>query len=270
MPKVIANDGAPIYAETHGDGIPVIFSCAYCVTHENWRSQVEDLVAAGFQIILWDYRGHGKSATPDDIAAYSMEQVLDDLGCILDWAAGERPAVLAGHSFGGLASLHFALRHPDRVRALILIGTGPGFKNPKAAEGWMAQMERTAGFLEKKGFEAFVQKAATTIIGRQPDLPAAQGAAEAIIAQDPFAVARFGRRIAGPVKSVIDELPKIGCPALVLVGEEDIPWLKAAEVITAKLPRARKTILPGAAHILNIEATDAFNELVIGFLNTLA
>jgi pimeloyl-ACP methyl ester carboxylesterase len=68
---------------------------------------------------------------------------------------------------------------------------------------------------------------------------------------------------------VIDELPEIRCPALVVVGEEDTPYLKAAEVIAAKLPRAQKIILPGAAHILNIEATDSFNELVIRFLNTL-
>jgi pimeloyl-ACP methyl ester carboxylesterase len=147
MPAVIANDGTLLYAETHGDGIPVIFSCAYCTTHENWRSQVEDLVDAGFQIILWDYRGHGKSATPEDIAAYSMEKILDDLMCILDWAANGQSAVLTGHSFGGFASLHFAVKHPDRVRALILVGSGPGFRNPKAAKGWMAQMERTAAFL---------------------------------------------------------------------------------------------------------------------------
>ena len=269
MPTVIANDGTLLYAETHGDGIPVIFSCAYCTTHENWRSQVEDLVAAGFQIILWDYRGHGKSATPDDIAAYSMEKILDDLRCVLDWAANGRSAVLAGHSFGGYASLHFAVKHPDRVRALILIGSGPGFKNPKAAKDWMAQVERTAAFLEKKGFKDFVRKAATTTIGRQPDLPAAQRAAEAIIAQDPFAVARFGRQVAGLAPPVIDELSEISCPALVMVGEEDTPYLRASEVIAAKLPRAQKIILPGAAHIPNIEATDSFNKLVIHFLNTL-
>lgn len=269
MPAVVANDGVHLFVETHGNGIPVIFSCAYCTTHENWRCQVEDLVGAGFQVILWDYRGHGESATPKDIAAYSMEQVLDDLRCILDWAVDGRPAVLVGQSFGGFASLHFAARHPDRVRALILVGSGPGFKNPKAANVWMRQMEHTATFLEEKGFKPFIRKAGPTSIGRKPDLPAAQGAAKAIIAQDPFAVARFGRQIAGPAPSVIDELPKIGCPALVVVGAEDTPYLKASEVITAKLPRAEKIILPNAAHILNIEATDAFNELVIRFLNTL-
>jgi pimeloyl-ACP methyl ester carboxylesterase len=104
MTMIEASDGVKIYAETHGEGIPLLISCALCTTHVNWSAQVEPFVAAGAQVILWDYRGHGLSEVPTDPAAYSLDQVIADLGRVLDWAAPGRAAVLAGHSFGGLAS----------------------------------------------------------------------------------------------------------------------------------------------------------------------
>ena len=122
MVTLIAEDGVGLYAESHGDGIPVILSNGLCTTCENFRPQVEAFVDAGVQLILWDYRGHGRSESPDDPAAYTLDRVLSDLGRVLDWAAPGRRAVLGGSSFGGLASLHFAYKNPQRVRGLILIG----------------------------------------------------------------------------------------------------------------------------------------------------
>jgi pimeloyl-ACP methyl ester carboxylesterase len=265
--EIEASDGTPLYVEVHGDGVPFVLSCAFCTTHENWRGQVEPLVAAGARVILWDYRGHGRSGAPEDPAAYSMDQVVDDLGRVLDGAADGRPAVLGGLSFGGLCSLHFTYRHPERVRALVLVDSGPGFKNPEALAGWTDQVERTAKFLVERGFRAFVDgRAGATCIGRRPELAAARAAGDAIASQNPAAVAAFGRRVAGPAPPIIDELPSIDVPALVIVGEEDRPYLRAAEVMAAKLPRARKVVIPGAAHIVNIEAAAEFESAVVDFL----
>ncbi|MEE8580754.1 MAG: alpha/beta hydrolase [Myxococcota bacterium] len=270
MAIVSASDGVALYAEAHGDGLPLIFSGAFCTTHENWRAQVDPLVEAGARVILWDYRGHGRSEGPAEDRAYSIEQVVRDLAAVLDWAVPDQPAVLVGLSFGGLASLHFALAEPRRVRALVLVDSGPGFKKAAALESWQAQVERSAQFLETRGFEAFVAgRAGATCIGRQPELPAARAAAASIVAQDPAAVARFGRCIAGPAPAVIDELGDIESPALVIVGEEDEPYLRAAEVLAAKLPRARMEVIAGAGHIVNIEAEAAFNRLLRAFLREL-
>ena len=84
MARVEASDGVELYAEAHGEGVPLVFSCAYCTTHENWRSQVAPLVAAGARVILWDFRGHGESGSPEDPARYSIEQVVDDLARVLE------------------------------------------------------------------------------------------------------------------------------------------------------------------------------------------
>jgi pimeloyl-ACP methyl ester carboxylesterase len=267
MATVVASDGVELYAEAHGDGFPVLLSCGLCTTHENWRPQVEPWVAAGLRVLLWDYRGHGRSQAPRDPAAYSMRQVVDDLGRVLAWGAGARPAIVGGLSFGGLASLHFALGEPARVRALLLVDTGPGFKNPQAQAGWEAQVERTAAFLEARGCQAFVDsKAAATAIGRRPELPAAQAAARAIAAQDPAGLALFARRVAAVAPPVIDQLASIEIPALVVVGEQDEPYLRAAEVLAARLPKAESARIPRAGHVVNLEAAEAFDAAVLGFL----
>jgi pimeloyl-ACP methyl ester carboxylesterase len=271
MATLIAEDGVGLYAESHGDGIPVILSNGLCTTCENFRPQLEAFVGAGVQLILWDYRGHGRSESPDDPAAYTLDRVLSDLGRVLDWAAPGRRAVLGGVSFGGLASLHFAYNSPQRVRALILVATGPGFKNPEAGARWSKLSERSASLIEKEGSSAFVKsRAAPTLIGIRPDLPAAQAAASAIARQDPVGLVHFQRQIAAHAPSIIDELSTIDCPTLVAVGEKDDAYLRAADVMTARLPRVERETIPGAGHMVNIDASQAFNAIALRFLGKIA
>jgi pimeloyl-ACP methyl ester carboxylesterase len=265
------DDGVSIYYEHHlpdGPARPtVVFSCAYCTTHENWRGQVEPVLAAGHPVVLWDLRGHGDSEAPDHADSYSIDRVVADLLAVAEATTPGAPFVAAGLSFGGLASLHFAVRHPNRVAALALVDSGPGFKNPEAAAGWAAQVERTASFLETRGFDAFVGgRAGTTCIGSKPELSAARAAGQAIRAQSVAGVARFGREVSGPAPPVIDELATLDMPALVIVGENDKPFRRAAEVMAAKLPNSQHVIIPGAGHIVNIEEAEIFNRELIDFL----
>jgi len=271
MATLIAEDGVGLYAESHGEGIPVILSNGLCTTCENFRPQVEAFVDAGAQLILWDYRGHGRSESPDDPAAYTLDRVLGDLGSVLDWAAPGRRAVIGGVSFGGLASLHFARKDPERVRGLILIATGPGFKNPEAGARWAELTEKSASLIENGGSSAFVKsRAAPSLIGLSPDSPAARAAARAIAHQDPVGLVHFQRQIAAHVPSVIDELAEIDCPALVAVGEKDDAFLRAADVMAARLPRAERETIPGAGHMVNIDESEVFNAIALRFLGKIA
>lgn len=267
MSEVLASDGIRLYAEASGSGTPLLLSPGYCQTHENFRAQVAPFVAAGYRVVLWDYRGHGKSEVPEKEGAYSMAQVVDDLGRVLDWAAPGEPAVVGGLSFGGLVAQHLALDHPERVVALLLVSSGPGFKNPKSQAGWEAQVDRIAGRLERIGFEGYTAgRAAPNSIGLQPDLPAAQAAGRAIEAQVPSGVARFGRRVTSIAPSTIDRLSEIQVPALVLVGSLDAAYQAAGEVMSARLSNSEHVLIKNAGHCVNIEQTEAFNHTVLDFL----
>ncbi len=270
MAFVTTSEGNTLYYEMHRpDGeakTTVVISCAFCTTHEDWRSQVDPIVAAGHPIVLWDQRAHGDSPAPEGEEPWSIESVMNDLEAIANETTPNAPFIAMGHSFGGLVSLHFAHRYRSRVSALVLIGSGPGFKKPEAAEGWAEQVERTASFLETRGFADFVNgRAGSTCIGTRPELPAAKAAGEAIMAQSVAGIVRFGREISATAPPVIDELAGIDVPALVLVGEDDKPYRRAGEVMSAKLPNARHIVVPDAGHIVNIEQPAPFEEELLSF-----
>jgi len=270
MAEIEGADGARLYVEAHGEGVPIVLSCAFCTTLENFRPQVAPLVDHGMRVVLWDHRGHGRSEAPDDDAAYSPELVVEDLARVVEWGAPGRQAVVGGLSFGGMLSLHYYFRSPERVQALVLIDSGPGFKNPDAQAKWAAQTERTAFFLESRGLEAFVDgKAGATTIGRDPSLPAAKAARAAIVAQDPIALGRFGKNVSAVAPGVIDRLAEIAVPTLIVVGDEDDAYLRAAEVMAGKIPGASRVDLEGAGHIANIEKAEAFNAVLIRFVSQL-
>lgn len=270
MAFVTTSEGNILYYEMHHpDGeakTTVVISCAFCTTHENWRSQVDSIVGAGHPVVLWDQRGHGDSPAPEGDETWSIESVMNDLEAVVNETTPDASFIAMGHSFGGLASLHFAHRHLSRIAALVLVGSGPGFKKPEAIQGWAEQVERTAKFLETRGFADFVNgRAGSTCIGTRPELPAAQAAGRAIMAQSVSGIARFGREISATIPPVIDELAGINVPALVLVGEDDKPYRRAGEVMSAKLPDARHVVVPEAGHIVNIEQPTRFEEELLSF-----
>jgi pimeloyl-ACP methyl ester carboxylesterase len=94
-------------------------------------------------VITWDLRGHGSSASPVDPSAYSEEVALADMVAVLDSSA-HGPVVLVGMSLGGYLSLAFHGRYPERVAALVLVDTGPGFKNDEARDRWNGEARANA------------------------------------------------------------------------------------------------------------------------------
>lgn len=244
--------GVRIYYESAGSGPPVLLSHGYSATSQMWQGQVQAL-ADRYQIITWDMRGHGRSDSPDDPAAYSEAHTVADMAAILD-ALGVQSAVIGGLSLGGYMSLAFHLAHPARVRALMLFDTGPGYRNPAGREAWNRTAETRAHAFETRGLEALGPGAEVRIAQHR----SAKGLALAARGM----LAQFDSR-------VIESLQNIRVPTLVLVGEHDEPFLSATDYMAAKIPGARKIIIPAAGHAANIDNPPAFNAAVTEFLATL-
>src|SRR6516164_2922719 len=143
-------NGVKIYYEEHGHGPPILLSHGYSATCRMWDGQISALVAR-HRVIVWDMRGHGASDDPDDPAAYSEALTVEDMAALLRRCGIDR-AVIGGLSLGGYMSLAFHLAHPEMVRALMLFGTGPGFRNVDARRAWNERAEQRARDREARGF----------------------------------------------------------------------------------------------------------------------
>ncbi|MDD1532181.1 MULTISPECIES: alpha/beta fold hydrolase [unclassified Bradyrhizobium] len=249
----INRDGVNIYYEVHGEGPPLLLTHGYSSTSAMWHGQV-DALAREHKLILWDMRGHGRSDYPDDPRAYSEALTVGDMAAILDAVGAER-AIIGGLSLGGYMSLAFYRAHPERTRALLIIDTGPGFKKDEAREAWNARALATADRLDREGLE--VLKSAT------PERAAAshRNAKGHSLAARGMLTQRDAR--------VIELLPDIKVPSLIVVGADDTPFLAASDYMAAKIPGAQKVVIPAAGHAVNIDQPKAFLDAVSAFLKNL-
>ncbi|TWB06979.1 alpha/beta fold hydrolase [Bradyrhizobium stylosanthis] len=252
MPRV-ERDGVSIYYEVHGEGPPLLLTHGYSSTSAMWHGQV-DALARDHKLILWDMRGHGQSDYPDDPKAYSEELTVGDIAAILD-AVGVPRAIIGGLSLGGYMSLAFYRAHPARTRALLIIDTGPGFKKDDAREAWNARALTTAGKLDQEGLAML--KSAT----RERATASHRNAKGLALAARGMLTQRDAR--------VIELLPDIRVPSLIVVGADDTPFLAASDYMAAKIPGAQKVVIPAAGHAVNIDQPKAFVDAVVPFLKNL-
>lgn len=243
-------DGVELYYEVHGEGPALLLTHGYSATSQMWRGQVEAL-SKHHQLILWDMRGHGRSDYPADQAAYSETATVADMAALLD-AVGAKRAIVGGLSLGGYMSLAFHLAHPERVRALLIIDTGPGYRKDEARDGWNATSVKTAERYEKDGLGRLASGSIEMRTSHHRDAEGLAKAARGMLTQ----------RDAG----VITSLPTIAIPSIVVVGANDTPFLAASDYMAAKIPGAKKAVIPDAGHAANIDQPEAFNAAILGFL----
>src|SRR5215204_484751 len=136
--------------DSGGPSATVLMTHGYAASSHMFRRDA-DALSTCHRVITWDLRGHGQSDAPADADAYSADLAVADMLALVDHLEVDR-AVLAGHSLGGFLSLLFHLAHPERVAGLVLIDTGPGFRNPDARAGWNTMANGFADALDERGF----------------------------------------------------------------------------------------------------------------------
>lgn len=247
MPYMDADDGFSISYEVYGSGggAALLLSHGFGSSQRAWASNVNAL-ATGRRCVTWDMRGHGRSDSPAAPEAYSAAACVADMAALLDEVEASK-AVLGGLSLGGYLSLVFYLAHPERVKALVLADTGPGFRNDEARQRWNARAFAQADRLERDGLAAL---GSDRWLHRSADGVAK--AARGILAQRDA--------------SVIDSLAAVSVPTLVIVGADDAPFIGAANYLTAKIPNATLTVIEHAGHESNVDRPNVFNARVGEFL----
>jgi pimeloyl-ACP methyl ester carboxylesterase len=252
MPK-INRDGVEIYYEVHGSGPVLLLTHGYSSTSAMWLGQIEAL-SRDHKLVLWDMRGHGQSDYPEDPAAYSEALTVADMAALLDKVGAQR-AIVGGLSLGGYMSLAFYRTHPQRVRGLLIIDTGPGFKKDDAREAWNKRARETGDRFEREGLEV---------------LKSLSPERSSVSHRDALGLARAARGMLTQRDArVIETLPDIKVPSLVVVGADDAPFLAASDYMASKIPGAKKAVIAAAGHAVNIDQPQAFIDAVLPFLDGL-
>jgi pimeloyl-ACP methyl ester carboxylesterase len=257
MMAKLDRDGVDIHYEIHGPtqskGAPtILLSHGYSSTSRMWDGQVAALKDR-YRVIVWDMRGHGDSDYPTDQRLYSEALTVGDMRALLD-KAGVDKAIIAGLSLGGYMSLAFHASHPERVRALMLFDTGPGFKKDEARARWNDTAHQRAATFDSKGLAA-LNSSDEVKLTRHRDATGLARAARGMLAQQN--------------DRVIRSLDSVAVPTLVLVGADDTNFLAATDYMAAKIKGATKAVVPDAGHAANLHQPARFNQAVEAFLATL-
>lgn len=194
-----------------GSGPAIIASHGVGSTGAVWDS-MSAVLSKNYLFIAWDQPGHGKSPQLADATGYTATTPYDALVQVVEETratTGQQKVILLGHSLGGYVSARYAIDHPDRVGALILISTGPGFRSPDAREKWNADIIKQSQRKDRPEM----------LVGLHAD------------------------------SYVIDHLGDISCPTLAMVGTEDAAFVGATEYIEKKVPGAQRVTLDGVGHM---------------------
>ena len=255
----IANvNGTRLYYETTGSGPHVVLLHGGNLDSRMWDDQVPFL-AKSFTVTRYDIRPYGRSA----LAEKGFSSV-DDLAALMDFL-GVKRASLVGLSLGGRIAIDFALTHPDRVDKLVLMGPGlTGFPFNQKDEAVLAMLARAKSGDAQGAMDLWLQHPMMAPAMARPALAARIRP----IAMDNARIwtsLAVGERVPNP--PAIKRLGEIGVPTLVIVGERDVPDIhQIVKLIGAGVRGARTEVVPGAAHMPNMEDAALVNRLLGEFL----
>ncbi len=235
-----------------------------------WQFQTPALVDAGFRVIRYDVRGHGKSAAPP--SGYIWENYSADLRDLLittalEWPAPAGRAHLVGSSMGGGIALQFALDHPERALSLTLVDTAlPGFTY---SEEFSDRVSELVDAVRREGVRQAFERLWLVDplfdgIRRYPDR--FQTLRDIVL---DFVAADYqpGAIPEDYVPNIIDRLSEIKAPTLILTGEDDLPDFRLiAEILASNLPYSRALSLSGCGHLPPLEVPESFNDILVRFL----
>jgi len=226
---------------------PLLLTHGFGASQAMWSPNL-DALGGERRVITWDLPGHGASV---ETAELSHDRCVADMLELLD-VLGVQRAVLGGMSLGGFLSLLFCARHPERVAALVLVDTGPGFRDGAAREAWNARAEGLADELDARGLAALPAGPESATAEHAGGTGGLAAAARAILTQ------RDGE--------VFESLAAIVAPTLIVVGAEDDRFLAAADAMARRIPGASKVVIADAGHAANMDQPAEFNRVAGEFL----
>jgi pimeloyl-ACP methyl ester carboxylesterase len=267
VPIVHAN-GIDLSYEVHGQGEPLLLMAPTGWPGSVWDLEQVPFFARSFRVITYDQRGVGRSSQPDE--EYTTAQLGDDALALLH-ALDAVPAHVLGFSMGGRSAQLMALREPGAFRSLILAASHPG--SPGARQGvplGMALALAEHGYGLEFWIDHLLEELPFSPEFRQRSPEKVRRLAETITERQPPLKLYLRHVLARGSHDVVDRLPEIRVPTLVIVGAHDVLTPPdESRAIAEGIRGARLVTIDQAGHMSNLENPEAFNAALLEFLGQL-
>jgi 2-succinyl-6-hydroxy-2,4-cyclohexadiene-1-carboxylate synthase len=214
--------------------------------------QFLSILTGTYEVLTIDLPGHGENAP---IAA-SLEQSAD----LLAEALPDEPFILGGYSFGGRVALHFALRHPERVRRLVLLSATPGLSEESERRARRERDESLANHIESAGVATFLDEWLAQPMFRALPRDDVERAARSTDAKGLANSLRFSGT--GTQRDLTLPLTSLEVPTLILAGANDAKFVVEAGRLQSSLSRSATALVPDAGHAAHLERPGAVAELI--------
>jgi pimeloyl-ACP methyl ester carboxylesterase len=264
---ISTDDGVRLAARVAGAGPPVILVHGFGGLQDDFGDHV-DALASRATVVTFDHRGHGASAHPEDPGAYSLERLALDVLQVADALSFDRFRLL-GHSMGGMVVQRVVLRAGDRVEALVLMNTAPGapssLDRDLVAAG--AEIARTEGMAALKEVMDVARPLGTPAHERLLEQrPGYREFCDAkTLGVSPIMWSTLATEIIEQ-PDLLDALGSIGCPTLVIIGNEDETFLEASVAMADAIPGSSLVVIPDAGHSPQFENPGAWRSALEEFL----
>ncbi len=245
MGSYVMARGLRTYYEEWGAGDPVVLLHGGGVTADSWYGQAPAL-AARYRVLAPERRGHGR--TPDVEGPYSYDGMADDTAAFMD-EVGAGPAHVIGWSDGAVVALHLALRRPDLVAKLVVIGSA-------VTDEGATEAARALNVDDEEGRETLTRWFLPLYEPLSPDGPE----------HFPVFLGKLTRMWSGGTGLELADLARIAAPTLVMQGDDDGVRAAHSAEMAATLPEAQLAVVPGTSHALPLEKPDLVSRLLLDFL----
>ena len=242
---------APVVVLVHGLGL----------TLQTWDRFVP-VLSEHYRVLRYDLCGHGESAQPVRIP--SLTVLSDQLWALLDQLGIGRCAII-GFSLGGMINRRFAMDHPDRVSALVILNS-PHERSPEAQRLVEERAEQTGAGGPAATIDSTLERWFTSDFRAEaPDVMA--HIRKTVLANDPVNFTLHRQVLANGVIELIRPAPPITTPTLVMTCENDSGSTpEMSHAIASEIPRARNLIVPGLKHMGLMERPELFWTPILQFL----
>jgi pimeloyl-ACP methyl ester carboxylesterase len=269
--RLPSHDGGSIYTVTRGEGPAILFSHGVTITSRVWIKQFEMLPELGIRVVAFDHRGHGDSLLGS--SGHSVQNLATDMRTVIE-GLDLRDVVLVGHSMGGVAVQAFALEYPDvlrqRVRGLVLLST-LAKTSVSASRQLQCLAERVTGSFDLR--KVMNRPNLGTVLarvgfGREPRSSQVELNRQMLATCDSVTAQEATAALLG--LDLTAALGHLDASTLVIGGTNDVitPPVESRR-LAELIPGARLELLPGAGHMIMLERTELFHQLLLDFAREL-